>query len=144
MQQHHHDPASSRTPLAAPTEGQEQSGQAAASPSKEPPETQAYRPADYLVQNLPTGTGEVSPEDPQLSEEDKILQLSYAYSQLEVATSALARAYDTLKDSDKEKLPVRTLKQRMRKVREVAKEMVAMADAGESGGQDGDKEEKTE
>lgn len=102
------------------------------SPSSESQEKPAYGQSDFLVQNLPPGTSDTSQNETEIRETEKILQLANILSQLEVAESALSSAYDLLKDFDKDKLPVRTLKQRMRMVREAAKEMVAMTEGGES------------
>ena len=107
------------------------------SPKKQSPSKQPYRQADYLVQNLPPETNDTSRNEPHLRDTEKILQLAYAWGQLEVAESALSTAYDTLKNFDKQQLPARSLKQRMKQVRSIAKEMVAFVGGAESKDEDG-------
>lgn len=99
----------------------------------------AHRPADYVVQNLPPGSSDPATDSSLVLETNKILSLAHAWGQMEVAESALSNAYEVLKDFDKQELPVRTLQQRMKKLRDVAKEMAAMADQHE--GLEDDEEE---
>ena len=123
-------------PKPTPAEGQQATADTHQSPSNESQAMPAYGPSDFLVQNLPPGMSDDSQNNPKIRETEQVLQLAYAWSQMEVAASALSSAYAALKEFDKDKLQVRTLKQRMRKVREATKEMVEMVNAGESGKQE--------
>ena len=102
---------------------------------QQPPVQQPYSQADYIVQNLPP---EVS--DPAASkgllvrETETMLRLAYAWGQWDVVESSLKQAYNTLKEVEKQNLPACTLKKRVRKLRGIAKDMLALVDREESAG----------
>ena len=82
--------------------------------------------ADFIVQNLPPGDSLTSSGEFDLREAEKLVDVAYAWGQLEVASSALTNAYERLKDIDKQRLPARSLRQRMRKFRQAAKEVESL------------------
>ena len=54
---------------------------------------------------------------------EEVLSLTTAFAELEVATTALNNAYNTLGKMNPSELPVRTMKQRMRKTRALARQI---------------------
>ena len=105
-------------------------------PTSKSPKKLPYRPADYIVQNLPPKTSDVSSNEPLILQTEKFLNLAYAWGQLELAKSALANAHDILMGIEKGELPVSTPKQRMREVRAIPKDMLVLVEEGEGGGEE--------
>lgn len=62
---------------------------------------------------------------------EEVLQLATAWAQLEIAATALDNAYQTLGKMKPKDLPVRTVKQRMRKVKALSWQIVELGEATE-------------
>lgn len=86
-----------------------------------------YRQADYIVQNLPPRQD--STNDPQLKATNRLLNLSYAWGQIELAVNSLTGAYETLSMFETHELPAQTINKRMKDVRKLAKGMVDLVSA---------------
>ena len=87
-----------------------------------------YTSADHIVHSLPAGERDARDDGQLATQTHKILNLAGAWGQLEVAASSLGRAYEILKDFEREDLPARTLNHRMRKLRGITKGIRLLVD----------------
>jgi hypothetical protein len=120
----------------------------ASSPKMKAQSSIPLRAADFIVQNPPPGDSLTSCGEFDLREAEKLVDLVYAWGHLEVASSAMANAYERLKGVGEQQLPARSLRQRMRKFRQAAREVESLLpkknahDTKEKGTEGADAEEK--
>lgn len=101
--------------------------QANPTPIRQPDTKLPYRQADCIVRNLPPRQD--STNDPQLEATNRLLNLSYAWGQIELAVNSLSGAYETLSMFQTHELPAQTINKRMKDVRKLAKGMVDLVSA---------------
>ena len=106
------------------------------------------RAAEFLVQNLPPQRSVTSSGEFDQRQAEKLVDLAYAWGQLEVASSAMANAYERLKGFGEQQLPTRSLRLRMRKFKQAARDVESLLpkkharDTKEKGAEGEDAEEK--
>lgn len=80
-------------------------------------------PVDTLTQDLPPPDILNSPEEHDVHQTEKVIDLAYACVQLDIAASAVSNAYDKLKGIDQAELPTQSLRDRVTKISRAAKDV---------------------
>ena len=94
-----------------------------ATSSRMPPE---WRAADAFVRNLPPRDSVCRDNEDDLRNAERLVDLAYAWGQLEIAETALLHCYERLRLVEDDQLPVRTLKQRVNRVKQAVRTVTSL------------------